>query len=311
MRPAYLGIDGGSSSVRLCLVTPTGEVLGRAAAAWSTNLHLYPREEHLPVGRLAAAARALADTHEARVEGICLGTAGIDAPGDPARFTAVYAELARIDPTLPAPRVCSDVDIIGAEGEAEVRVAVIAGTGSNCLGGRYAPGALLPTEVAYVGGLDLPLTDWGSAARIGRMALEHAVRASCGVVPVTALAPALFVRLGLGFPGDWRRLKEVEAGLAKPALGALAREVDAAAKGGDPHARTILRIAGREIAETVIAAARRLGAGPAPEVLCVGGVVCGNRRVRREVERRVRAAYPAANLHDADPARGAARLARG
>lgn len=310
---AWLGVDGGSSSARLCLLDDAGRVLARGESPVGTNLHVWGAATDDAVANLAAAARAVIAPHAVEVAGFVLGTAGIDAPEDRDAFAASYARIHTIEPRLPAPAVRSDIEIIGAEGAAPLRVAVIAGTGSNVLAGRYRPGEVEPFATAYVGGLDLPLTDWGSAARVGEGAIVACVRAACGLAPADSpLVHALYARFAVPWPDGWRAWKTIRARLAKPELAALARVVAASADRGDAVAVALLEGAAAELVEGIVAAVRRLEPSPgeAVEVHAVGGLLCGNPRVRGAVERGVGLALGPVTFVDADAARGAAILAR-
>lgn len=279
-----------------------GAVVARGAVdSGGTNLQVEPAEAVLR--RLMT----LAAPHRDCLAGLTIGTAGIDAPADLHHFTEVFRALA---PALGLPRgavrVCRDVEIIAATTAAPLRVCIIAGTGSSAYGVRV-PG----TDEAWVGGLDLPLSDWGSGAWLGEAAMGAALRQACGMQPATRLGPAVFERLGLLWPQEWRALKPARARLGKPDLGRLALTVDALAGEGDREARRLLDRAADELAAMVAGVLRRLRARPteAPDVRCVGGVLQENARVRQRFEARVRARWPAATFGDADAALGAARLA--
>lgn len=300
----WLGVDGGASSLRWCVIDERGAVVRRGEdLTGGTNLHVEPAEAVLD--RLLHLAARL----PAGLAGVGIGSAGIDAPDDHLHFERTFRALA---PALGLPpaavHVTRDVEIIAAvDAHAALKVCVIAGTGSSAYGVRAPSG----TE-AWAGGLDLPLTDWGSAASIGGAALAEAVRQACRMRPVTRLGPAVFTRFGLAWPDDWRRLKPVRAMVTKPALARVALLVADCAERGDPAALRIERAAGDDLGEMVLGVLRALGARrrEAAKVLCVGGVLQHNPRVRQRFEARVRARFAEVTVVDADPALGAARLAR-
>lgn len=278
MRPIRaLGIDGGSSRIRALRLAP-GEAEQRVERIGGTNLHATPAAEVL--ARLAEVAAALGP-----VDAVCIGSAGIDAPGDREQFTKVFAEV------FPRVRllVCSDVELLPACDDAPAGIGLIVGTGSNCF-------AWWPGGSAAWGGLDLPLSDWGSAARMGEAAMVEALRQATGIHPVTTLGPAIFAALGLAWPGEWRGLKPARAALDKAALGALAARLAALP---DPAAERIQDEAADETVAVLRAARARLPEGP---ILAVGGVL-QNARIRARIEAAV------GPLRLVDPVRGAARLA--
>lgn len=306
----WVGLDGGSSSLRAAWVDASGRLLHQSWWVGGTNLHEH--DAHDVRQRIADAlydgVGALGGPSRVKVAGARLGTAGIDTPADRVLFSETLGRLHLDEVGAVDLDVCSDVEIIAGCGCAPVRVSVIAGTGSNCLAGRYEGGELVG-EAVWIGGLDLPLSDWGSAAWIGERALVAALRAANGMDPPGALATAVFERLRLPFPGGWRQLKPARQHMRKDELASLARAVDSAAEAGDPAATGLLDEAGALTAEIVHAALGRLGPGDAEdiEILCVGGVLCTNRRVRSVVEATLGARWPRAVFHDADAALGAAR----
>lgn len=304
VEPRWLGIDGGSSSLRWCAIGPGGRVVDRGAdPSGGTNLHVEPAEAVLR--RLIQ----LAEPHRHCLHGVAIGTAGIDAPEDVHHFGTVFRALA---PALglgrDAVRVHRDVEIIAATSDRPLRVCLIAGTGSSAYGLRVDP-----AREAWVGGLDLPLSDWGSGAWLGEVALVEALRQACGMRAPTALGPAVFERFALRWPGDWRALKPARARLTKPDLGRLATLVASLAVAGDPAARGIEAAAAEALAEMGFGVLRQLEATPeeAPDVRCVGAVLQENHHIRGRFEELVREGFPAARFGDADAALGAAHVARG
>lgn len=284
-----IGIDGGSTSLRAVLLA--GGEARRFQAVGGTNLH--EDSEEVVVERLHAVHAALGPADH-----VCVGSAGIDAPGDRERFTAVFT---RAFPGAVI-EVVSDVEIIAACCDAAVRVCLIAGTGSNL----YAVG---PAGAAWVGGLDLPLTDWGSAAWIGEAALRRALREAGGMAPV-AIGPWLLPAVGLRWPEDWRALKTVRAAMHKAELAALARAVAARADLGCPVSIGLLERAGDELADAVEGALARVDpGGTEATLLTVGAVVNANPFVRARVVDRFVRLRPAGTVLTADAAMGAARRA--
>ncbi len=315
----FLGVDGGSSSIRLRFVDGNGAVVrpdaGLEFREGGTNL-LGNHAEEAVIARLEAAIaeskRRIGFAEGDAIAGVAIGTAGIDLPGDDERFLAVFRQCHALR-DVPV-TVVSDVDIIAECSHEAVRICVIAGTGANCRAMRYSDAVAVPLATVRIGGIDMPLSDWGSAARIGLAAAQHALDAAMEFEPAGSLAPAVFDYLGLTFPEQWARLKDAYRAdrASKAAMARLALVVDRCAIGGDPAAIGILQAAAGEIVRSVTTGMRRLGVGTGESaaVLCVGSVLLKNRIVRSEVERRVRAWYPGARFEDADPSLGAALMAR-
>ena len=144
-------------------------------------------------------------------------------------------------------------------------IALIAGTGSACLG-INAQG-----ERWLCGGWGALADDVGSAPWVGLRALQAAARAEDGRAGPTALRDIVFDFLGLAEP---RQLisRIHNQGLERAELGRLAPLVVDACRGGDATAEAILRDAATELSALASVTARRLF-GEAPcEMILVGGL---------------------------------------
>lgn len=309
-----VGIDGGSTKTCVQVrCAETGAWVSEHVYVGSTNLYMHPESS----GRqqvahdLEAALSACLEKESRTISSCVIGTAGIDAPNDASRHREAFLETPSLRHLGDRLKVLSDVEIIAACGEKPVRVCSIAGTGSNTLGLRYEGQAL--TSRYQVGGMDILLSDEGSAAWIGHYAFRAALQDLQGITP-SALGPALLAWFGLSLePGEesWRPLRTVRTDLPKARLAQVTEEVVLPLIGTDAVAGQLIADATNQIADQIIAAARgvQATAEEAPEVLTVGGV-WRTPGVREKVTQKLVAAYPHATVTPADPAEGACRIAR-
>jgi N-acetylglucosamine kinase-like BadF-type ATPase len=296
------------------LVDAHGRELARSVpSVGGTNLN--HSQAGVVAGRLRKVVASLvAPLGVDRVEAACIGTAGIDKPGDRGRFrNEVVEELRDLwDPDKV--EILSDIEIVSACSDQAARVCLIAGTGSNCLGGWFD--GLLPAkpdEVIYVGGIGIPLTDWGSAARMGLQALEHAVRAACGLDERSQLSDATFGYLELGYQ-SWREIKvwTDEMFTEKGRIAHIAEDVIAPVgiEQRCPKAIAILDEAATELSLVVRTCLRRMRlSSEAVEILCEGGVLHNNPYVNAKVFAGVHREFPAAEFRLVRGVDGAAKLA--
>lgn len=285
----YLGIDGGGTYTRAVLVTAEGRVIATGEAGPS-NYH--------NVGLEAAGANLRAAAEAAWMAGgggrfqpaevAFVGCAGVKAAVDVARLIAV-AENVGLAPAGEI-TVANDLHNALAGGLAgRPGVALIAGTGSNCLG-RDASGASF-----MCGGWGWLLDDEGGGAGLALAAMRAVVRAVDGRAPATRLTPALLAFFGLAEPDELSERLYVRAwtpdqlaGFA-PVVGRLAEE-------GDAVARELLGAGAKALARLVKGATQALDFPDGPEVVVVGGCARSGAPYQPLVEAAIRSAVPKARL---------------
>ncbi len=311
-REVVVGVDGGSTKTRAVVHDRrSGERLGEGRVIGSTNLWMHGAEgAEVTASILQGAIRAALPDEPVEIVAACVGTAGIDAPGDAERHLEAFLGAPLLAPLGPTRlRVVSDVAVIEACGSTNLRVCAIAGTGSNTLGVRLEQG--IAVDRRQVGGLDLDLSDDGSAAWIGHYAFRAALRDLQGQEE-SELGPAIARAVGLSgerTPAVWRAFRSVRESIHKSDLAALAGDVVSPLAASDAVARRILERAGTVLAENIDAAARLVGGVDRLEVLLVGGV-WKEPVVRDCAEAWLSEKWSTVLLHDADAAEGAARIAR-
>jgi len=185
-------------------------------------------------------------------------------------------------------------------------VALICGTGINCIGVRS------DGEVARFLALGMISGDWGGGWHLGESALWHAARAADGRGPATALTSLIPATLGLGSV-----LEVVEAlhfgVLPSSELARLCPDVFTAARGGDEIAGALVDRLAEEIVLMVSTALTRLNLidRAIPVVLGGGVLAAADARLMAGIETGLaaRARRARIRLVTAPPIVGAAILA--
>ncbi|HLW67953.1 MAG TPA: BadF/BadG/BcrA/BcrD ATPase family protein [Gemmataceae bacterium] len=299
-----LGIDGGGSHTIAVLAerASNGRILGRGEAGPSNiqsvgDAALRALEE--------AIAGTFANTGRARgsVAAAVLGLAGVDHP-DAVKVIRAWAERFGLADRL---KVENDSVLLLAAGTPQGwGLAVVAGTGSIAFA-RNRDG-----RMERSGGWGYVLGDEGSAYSLGLGGLRAVARASDGSAPATILTRTLLARMNLREPlemieavyrGDWDRAR----------IATLAPLVGEAAESGDAVAAGIVALQARLLAETVVAAARKveLPRDRVPLAL-TGGPILNGQHYREHFLSALRKLDlnpdPVALVHD--PVEGAIRIAR-
>ncbi len=264
---------------------------------------------------------------------LCIGTAGLDRPDDKSEFQRAILGDPKILKVIgnATTEVVSDVEIIQfCEPAAQHRVCLISGTGSNCLGSSVG----FPDVTIKAGGIDLPLSDWGSASGIGLTAMECVARARSGLIEWDDEVESQIYRhlnIETYYPARWSEIKSIAQDMRanKSKIASLARLVVApyALKRGDQRCRAMLDSAADELASMVIAVARKLdvqmcthnrdrGLDGAKRIdgvveegialLCAGGVLENNSYVRENMATKVLREFPSTQVRVVHPEEGAA-----
>lgn len=174
-----LGVDGGGTRCRARLTDFEGHVLGQATAG-PANIRLGLRESLAAISDATRQCLEQAGLHGKQERIVaCLALAGACEPSTLAQAQALPLPFCRAVFTSDARAAC-----IGAHGGRDGAI-IIVGTGSvgwGIIGGREF----------RVGGWGFPLSDEGSGAWLGRMALAHVLQAHDGLKPWTASLRSVF-----------------------------------------------------------------------------------------------------------------------
>ena len=300
--PVIVVVDGGGTKTDVIVLGLDGRVLAGHRAGAFIPQFIGPgpaaRELNAVVSPLL---RAFNDPPVA-VAGVYFS--GLDFAFEVEAFRAELGRFGWASQTL---LVDNDVFALMRVGTDEpTAVAVVCGTGMNCIG-RGATG-----EVVRFAALGDVSGDWGGGASLGHAALWHAARAADGRGPATALEPLVLRALGCA------TMAEVIEGyhtqrLPEDGIPGLAPLIFEAAGGGDEAA---LGVVGRQADELVAfarAAIVRLGVldQPCPVVLGGGVIAARDPLLLAAIEERLAKAAPLAKavVVSAPPILGAALLA--
>jgi glucosamine kinase len=298
----YIGVDGGASKTAAIVVDENNDVHGRGLAGGSNHLRVGIEEatrniEHAVNKALVEAGVAIRD-----VEYAYCGIAGADHPVHRQRVI----DSLRI--FFPRGNFIVDTDariaLTGAVGFG-AGVVIIAGTGSVAFG-RNGCG-----DDARAGGWGPTLGDEGSGFWIAREGLSAIVRAHDGRGFATQMTALLCDEYDMCSPDDLPRFVYATTTHADD-IARYGRVVIEAAQGGDDVARDILARAGAELAECVLAVARRLHMLDTEFcVAYVGGAFHAGELLLNPMRLRLNRDAPGAALqppHE-EPVAGAARMA--
>ncbi len=284
----YLGIDGGGTRTRAILVDAHGGIHGEGEAG-PANYHNVGLEGAGTALRLAAEnAWQAAGVPFGPAAACFAGLAGIKAGIDLSRLSEVVVTAGLAAPGRVT--VANDLHNALAGGLAgRPGVALIAGTGTNCLG-RDAGGATF-----MCGGWGWLLDDRGGGIGLALAGLRAATRAADGRAAWTALLPAALAFFGLEEPDELlARLycPPVAPGEVAP----FAKTVTRLAGAGDAAAIAVLDEGATALAELVAGAVRKLTFAEAPEVVILGGCARSGAPYQPRVEQAIHSAVPGAKL---------------
>lgn len=284
----FLGMDAGGTHARAVLVTRDGRVAGRglAAAANYHNVGIETAQARL----VEAATRAWesAGKHFQPAAHAFLGCAGVKSPLDKSTVRAAAESVG----LAPAGEVTVENDLHNAlSGGLSGRpgIAVIAGTGTNCLG-RDSGG-----RTFMCGGWGWLLDDEGGAFGLALSAVKSAVRSADGRTRATSLLPAVLAFFGVSDPDELLACFYVEK-WTPGEVAEFAPVVVRHAAEGDAVAGAILAAGARSLGELVAGTARSLDFPGGPEVVLLGGCGRSGPPYQDLVEKALRTACPGARM---------------
>jgi glucosamine kinase len=202
MTPYFLGIDGGGTSCRAALADRSGTVLGRGRSG-ASNILTDPDNALKHIAEAARLAFAEAGL-EPDLSSACaiLGLAGNNV-GDAVRYVQARLPFRQSD-------IVSDgvIALQGAIGDADGAIGIV-GTGTVYI-------ARHDGRIHSVAGWGFQVSDLGSGARLGQLALQESLLAYDKIRPMTALCAAILSEFGnnpenvvdfarLAKPGDFGR----------------------------------------------------------------------------------------------------------
>jgi N-acetylglucosamine kinase-like BadF-type ATPase len=281
----FLGVDAGGTKTHALIADHTGRIHG-VGVAGAGNWEAVGLDGAARVyADVLAQALDTAGLRAADLRGAGYGLAGMDWPSDEARLTPILAALG-----VPGPyALVNDAYVALRAGSDEgYGVAAISGTGV-VVAGTNRRGEHFRTLA--IGG---EWGDFGAASDIVDLATRAVGYAYTGRGPATRLAERFVERYGARDVPDL--IERLSRGDARWQGGRLAPLVFATADEGDQVARDVLAAAGRELAQNVVAVARRLDLLAEPFDLVLAGGVFRSRSpfFRDALVAAVRAAAPGA-----------------
>jgi len=275
-----LAVDGGGTKTQAVVADLEGKILARGLAPSSTVHNVGFEQSCLALttaieGALVNVLGPQARTHgqgrawgAARISAACFGLAGIDSPEDEAQVSRWVREQ-EITPRF---TVVNDSELILAGGTPDGwGVALVAGTGSVCLG-RTREG-----RTVRVGGWGPILGDEGSGYQIAVSALRRVTQTADGRAEAKALLAAVLRHWSL--PEAGALIRYVHRAEATPSeIAGLATVVLDLATRGDDDARAIVEGAADELAGHVRTVVRKLGVKQPPLALSGGLLRAGLRQ---------------------------------
>ena len=283
-----LGVDGGGTRTRAAIVTENGRFCGLGVAGPSNYDDVGVAQAQANIAAAIAQAREKAGLAPRPFAAAFLGMAGVVSDAD----RHIIRQIARSLNLAPAERVGvhHDIHIALAGGlMGEPGIALIAGTGSSCYG-RNAGG-----QEWRAGGWGHLLADEGSGYWLGLSAMRCAVNAHDGRGQPTALLETIVNALELTHINDiMHRL--YSRGMSRAEIAALAPQVIETAQNGDQVANNLLDQAARDLAQCVVAVARRLDMTAACNLILIGGLMEIEEEVVRPLTALLREQLPACHI---------------
>jgi N-acetylglucosamine kinase-like BadF-type ATPase len=275
-RRVLVAVDGGGTKTDVLVLDPDGTVLGRARGKDSC-----PQVIGLPkaVRRLdRSVTSALVEAGRAVGGPVRVGRAGIFLSGLdlPIEIDELRGALAGLPWVEAADGLLVDNDtfaLLRAGTPEHQAVAVVCGTGMNCIGRRADGATVRFPAIGAISG------DWGGGWELGQQAVWHAARAVDGRGPATTLAT--LVPAELGRPDMAAVIEDLHRGRLDPGvLPTLAPLLFRAAAAGDPVAGSVVDRQADEIVLLAAAALRRLDLVDDDVPVVLGGGVLAARDPR-------------------------------
>ena len=287
-RELLLGVDGGGTRTRAVLLQSDGRVIGLGESDSSNfnNMGEDVAAENLRLATVAAFADA--GIPFSPVKAAFLGLAALKSEADIARMVAAVGSRG----LAPAGwiQVKNDLHNALAGGlDGEAGVAVISGTGSNCLG-RDPKG-----NYFNCGGWAWFMDDGGSGFGLSHDALQTAVRMADGRQTRTPLLPAVLEFYDVPHP-DFLLERLYNSQWTPAEIASFAPTIMKLAADGDSSAMEVLRRGAMALAELVSTTAANLDFAGPPRVVLLGGCVRSGAPYQPMVESEIRNSCPGVRL---------------
>ena len=287
----HLGIDGGGTQTRSILVDNKGRVRGSGVAGPSNYHNVGATVSTLNILKAAAHAWEQAGKPFSQAASAFVGLAGIKSAQDISTMTSGVEGC-----HLAAPGtiiVANDLHNALAGGlEGRPGIALIAGTGCNCLGIDSRG------KTAMCGGWGWLIGDRGAGFGLAAEGLRTAARAADGCPPRTRLLDAALAFFGISEPNEL--LARLYVGEWRPGIVAeFAPVVIRLAAEGDVGARRVLKGGADDLARIVAATASHLDYPSGADLALLGGCLTSGAPYQPMVEAAIRKVCPEINIRPA------------
>lgn len=304
----YLGVDGGASNITVAIVNKSGQVAYQQTTAASANLHAVGLDQAIDSieSAIQQAIEDISVPAPVVFEHSYFGLSGCNFPSDRKQLESAIRYSPLNTMLGKGFTVVNDNRIALRSGlEDSVGIALIAGTGSNCLG-RASDGREVQS-----GGWDYILADEGAGYDIGLRTLKTVTRTLDGRAESTRLSKEIMTHLQVT---NLEQLHEVvyRKYQTKSAIASLSQIVSEVAETGDHQAQAILNHSANELIKMVDAVMTALEWRDTPiSVVLVGSAIQRGSYLRRRFEAEVRRVNPMVRTIDPQisPALAAALLA--
>lgn len=268
--PVVVAVDGGGSKTDVQVLDLDGHVVAQSRGGGS-NPQLIGVQESVDL--IDSLVREALDAVPGRpVLQSCVYLSGLDLPVEIEVYAAAVARCSWATGSTGRPAVVDNdlFALLRAGTQAPDAVALVCGTGINCIGLRADGRQVRFPALGMISG------DWGGGWHLGEQALWHAARAVDGRGPATTLVTSIPAVLGLG---SVREVTEaLHFGRVPPsALADLSPTVLAAAREGDAVALGLVDRQVEEIVLMVTCALRGLDLLDAEVPVVLGGGVLAAR----------------------------------
>ncbi len=299
-----LGVDGGATKTQAVILNERGQLCGTGLSGPSYDDAGGVAVAGPSLEQAVQTARRMAGLPAAPFDSAFLGLAGVVSAKDQQIVLGIAGNLDLAPPQQTG--VGHDIRIALAGGlSGRPGIAQIAGTGSSCYGVNAAG------EDWKAGGWGGLLADEGSSYWLGVQAMKKAVQSFDGRIGPTLLVDSVQQTLGLT---DLNEIvyRVYVAGISRPEIAALAPLVTQAAQAGDQIALELLHRGAEDMAECVLAVARRLNMAAGPcELVLIGGLFQAGEIVVQPMKQAVAARLPQCRVSwpELPPVLGAGLLA--
>ena len=178
-------IDGGASTYRAALIEINSKKILRECKE-DISLKFSLTKENLK-----NLIKVIEKVNSKKAEVIVLGLAGLDTDIEKQKANKIYKFLIkRYFPNFKEVYILNDLELMMSVSNAKNKIAVVAGTGSNCIGVKNG-------VFTKAGGFGHLLSDQGSGYYIGLLSLKKALKASDGREQKTILVSKLCKYFGV------------------------------------------------------------------------------------------------------------------